>query len=405
MPKMKLTDAAVARLELSVGKTDLTVWDTEIPGFGIRLRPAGKTWIVGYRPVGTGRTGQFKRHKIGPVDIMKTAEARVQAKVVLGRIATGGDPLAERKLAKANVKLTLSEMLDRYDKALELRRYVNRKDVLTSLRTKLKPLLGRDIRNITAADVAAEQTKQEEAGLQGAAKGLRTHARAFMSWCCDKQHVIPSNPLMGHRKERATRADKVEQEEHGRAMSDAELVRVWNAADQSTAVGRLTRFYILTGCRRGEGAGLTRAMVEGEANAILLPAEFTKQARPHYVPLIPALASLLETCTRDSRSDLVFPSSKTGGEMSGWSKFVISLRERSKVDFTLHDIRRTFRTGLSRLGVDEDTAELAIGHARGELVRIYNRDKAIGILWDAFQKWADHVEKIVAEAAQAKEAA
>ncbi len=405
MPKMKLTDATVSRLALEPGQGDLTVWDTEIPGFGIRLRPSGKTWIVGYRPAGTGRTGVFKRHKIGLVDLMKTAEARVQARVILGRIATGADPLAERRQVRENVKITLAEMLERYEAALERRQYVRRKEVLTSLRGKLAPLLSRDIRTITGADLAAEIAKLEEAGKPGAAAGLRAHARAFMTWCVTSQHIISANPLLGHRKERATRADKVAEEEYGRALSDEELANVRHAADQGTAIGRLTRFYILTGCRRGEGAGLTRAMVDRKAEAIRLPAIFVKQGRGHLVPLVPALATLFDACTVDSRSDLMFPSSKTGGLMSGWTKFVDKLRSDSGVDFTLHDLRRTLRTGMSRLGIDVDTAELALGHAREDLEAIYNRDDAVIALRAAFAKWADHVEKIVAEAAQAKKAA
>ena len=251
MPKLKLTDAAVSRLELDDKQADLTVWDTEIPGFGLRIRPSGKTWIVGYRPAGSGRSGQFKRQKLGLVDSMKTAEARVQARVVLGRIAGGADPLAERRLARKDVKLTLAEMLDRYEKALERRQYVRRNDVLSSLRSKLKPLLSRDIRTLTAADFAVEISKIEAAGKMGAAKGLRTHARAFLSWCAADQHVLGSNPLMGHRKERATRADKVARDEYGRALSDEEIVRVWLACDPETVFGRLMRFFILTGCRRG----------------------------------------------------------------------------------------------------------------------------------------------------------
>ncbi len=395
MPKMKLTDAAVSRLALEPGRLDLTVWDTEIPGFGIRVRPSSRTWIVGFRPAGAGRTGQFKRHKIGLAEVMKTAEARVQARAVLGRIATGADPLAERRKARANVKLTLGEMLDRYEGALERRKYVRRKEVLTSLRTKLKPLLQRDIRTVSGADLAVEMAKLEEAGKAGAAAGLRAHARAFLTWCVSSQHVLSVNPLLGHRKERATRADKVSEAEHGRALSDNELAQVWHAADQKTSVGRLARFFILTGCRRGEGAGLTHAMIDRDAEVIRLPAAFVKQGRGHLVPLVPALADIFDACSADARSDIMFSSPRTGGRMSGWTKFVIKLQRDSGVEFTLHDLRRTVRTGLSRLGVDNETAERCLGHAQAELDGIYNRDQAVEKMRAAFTKWAEHVARIV----------
>ena len=44
----------------------------------------------------------------------------------------------------------------------------------------------------------------------------------------------------------------------------------------------------------------------------------------------------------------------TGREMSGWTQHVAKLRKSSNVDFTLHDLRRTMRSGLTRLEVDHD---------------------------------------------------
>ena len=398
MAKMKLTDAAVSRLALAPGQTDVMIWDAELPGFGLRMRPAGRAWTIGYRPAGTGREGMFKRLKIGSPEVLKAAEARAHARTVLAQIALGADPLAERAKAKAKAATTttLVQVLDRYETSLERRGYVNRRTVMATLRNRMAGLLKREIATVTGAELAEIIAGIEAAGKLGAAKDFRTVARAFFGWAMSDARVLATNPLAGYRKQRATRADKVAQDEHGRALSDAELAKVWHAADPATAVGRLARFFILSGCRRGEGAGLTRAMVDRKAGVIRLPAAFVKQGRGHLVPVVPALAELLDACTIDSRSGLLFPSSRTGGPMSGWTKFVDKLQRDSAVEFTLHDLRRTLRTGMSRLGVDVDTAELAIGHAREDLEKIYNRDEAVEALRAAFTRWAEHVARVVA---------
>jgi integrase len=49
-------------------------------------------------------------------------------------------------------------------------------------------------------------------------------------------------------------------------------------------------------------------------------------------------------------SDLVFPSEVTGRPILGWTKLVAGLQGTSGVDFTLHDLRRTCRTLMYRLG-------------------------------------------------------
>lgn len=398
MLKLRLTDAVIRNFELPKDKADVVIWDTLVTGFGLRVRPNSRTWIIAYRPAGSGRGGVFKRMRIGTPATLKTAsDARNLARATLGKIAHGGDPLAERKAAREADKAKLSDLIDRYEADLQRRKYVGAELHCRNLRTKMAHLLARDIRGITGAEFARVIEKLEAAGKPGAARDYRARCRAFLTWCVAKAQAIPTNPLAGHRKERATRADRVAKAEHGRALSDAEVAQLWLASDPATVNGRLWRFWILTGCRRGEGAGLTRAMIDKKAKVIRLPAAFTKQGRGHDVPITKALAELLAACPVDSRSDLVFASPRTGGLISGWTQITDAANKATGSAFLIHDIRRTFRTGLSRLGFDTELAERAIGHARAELLAIYDRDGAEDKLRAAFDAWAAHVAKIVAE--------
>lgn len=393
--KTRLTDALVSKAALRADSRDVVIWDTEVSGFGLRIRPTGKTWILAYRPAGAGRGANTKKMKLATLGtVAKVAAARSLAQISLGRIARGDDPLAERAQQRVRDKARLGDLLDRYDRHLERRQYVNRMDVLRSLRTRMAALLARDVITVTGADFAKIIEGIRQKGFPGAAEAFRTHCRAFLTWCVTDATVLTVNPLAGHRKERATRADRLAKEEKGRALSDAELARVWCAADPQTTFGRLVRFYVLTGCRRGEGAGLTWAMLDRSKNLFDLPPVFVKQGRGHKVPIAPPLQGVLDLCIRDARSDLVFPSGRTGGEISGWTKAMKAFTAAADVDFTLHDLRRTFRTGLSKLGVDVDTAELAIGHARADLEAIYNRDDALDRLRAAFTAWADHIQAL-----------
>ncbi|GGE19910.1 integrase [Aureimonas endophytica] len=402
--KVRLSDAAVARIQLDDGKNDMVVWDTDVTGFGLRIRPGGKTWILAYRPAGTGRSGIYKRMKLGSVTtIRSTSEARNLARIALGQIARGEDPLATRKKEREAEKAKLADLIDRYEKDLIRRNYVGAELHTRNLRTKMKHMLARDIRTITGAEYAKVIERLETAGKAGAAKDFRARCRAFLTWCVSKAQVLSTNPLAGHRKERATRADRVAKAEHGRALSDTEIVKLWRASDPATVYGRLVRFWLLTGCRRGEGAGLEWAMIDRKAKLIRLPAVFTKQGRGHDVPITPALAALLDACPVDARSDLVFASPRTGGLISGWTQITERANKAAGVVFHFHDLRRTFRTGLSRLGIDTETAELAIGHARAELLQIYDRDRGEDRVRAAFEAWAKHIEKLVAAAENVEE--
>ncbi|WP_417433388.1 tyrosine-type recombinase/integrase [Hoeflea sp.] len=393
--KLKLTDAIVARSRLPDGKTEAVIWDTEVTGFGLRLRGKSQTYIIAYRPVGQGRSANMKRIKLGTPETIKTAsDARRLAFALLGKVAAGGDPAKDRAEEKRKQKARVADLLDGYDNDLQRRGYVARTMVMSLLRRRLKKHYEKDIAEMKGADFAAIIESLERSGMPGAAEEFRSRCRAFLAFCHTKAKVIDANPLYGFRRQRATRSDRLAKAAHGRALSDEELVSVWAAADVNTVFGRYIRFLILTGSRRGEGAGLRWSMFNrgaAEGPAIDFPPTFTKQGRGHSVPLNGALVALLAKCPTDSRSDLVFPSARTGGQMSGWNNLLAALIKECGVQFTLHDLRRTFRTGLSRLGVDTETAELALGHARENLIEIYDRGNGSAKVRAAFELWARHV--------------
>jgi integrase len=63
--------------------------------------------------------------------------------------------------------------------------------------------------------------------------------------------------------------------------------------------------------------------------------------------------------------------------------------------WTVHDLRRTMRTGLGRLGVPPHIAELAINHAKAGIVAVYDRYTYEAEVAAALAKWAEHVAAIV----------
>jgi hypothetical protein len=82
---------------LHPNNSEYTIWDEKLPGFGIRVGPSdAKSFIVVYR-AGTGRTAPTKRYTIAAVGKMEPDQARNQAKILLGVIAGGSDPAAEKR--------------------------------------------------------------------------------------------------------------------------------------------------------------------------------------------------------------------------------------------------------------------------------------------------------------------
>src|SRR5262249_27551914 len=92
--------------------SEFAVWDSKLPGFGVRVRPSGAmSYVVVYR-AGAGRGAPMRRFTIANVGKATPEAARKRAKAILGAVAHGQDP-AGRKAAERGA-LTVSELADRF---------------------------------------------------------------------------------------------------------------------------------------------------------------------------------------------------------------------------------------------------------------------------------------------------
>ena len=387
--KLKLTDAAVAALPLPPGSAVL-YWDTAQRGLAVRVSRGGtRRFVVQYRRAGAGRAAPAQTVTLTAAT--NVAEARKAAAAILGTVAQGQDPAKAQREAKRVEKALIGPLLDSYETDLDRRKYVNARMAMSTLRRVVKSWTTRDIKVLTRHDAITlieQSTNQHDA---------RKHLTGLLNYAVHKG-LIMANPLAGWRKMRATNAERLARTAHGRALSDEQLRAVWTAAGVNTSFGRMVRALILTGARRGEMAGLEWSMVQSDR--IVIPPSHTKMAREHAIPLTGALRAVLAACPR-TKSPLVFPSPRTNREMSGWFKLVDGIEKESNVKFDLHDLRRTFRSGLTRLGIGTELAEACIGHQRAELLEIYDRADRWVERAAAFKLWSEHVERVVGQGGRA----
>ncbi|MFZ0149972.1 MAG: Arm DNA-binding domain-containing protein, partial [Xanthobacteraceae bacterium] len=106
--KIKLTPAFVMQAQCPPGKDREIYWDTAMPGLGLVVTDKGaKSYVVQYR---AGR--QSRRQKLK--NVQNLAAARQQAKIVLGEVAKGHDPLAARRKEQAAATDTLHAVCAQY---------------------------------------------------------------------------------------------------------------------------------------------------------------------------------------------------------------------------------------------------------------------------------------------------
>ena len=112
--QLNLNAKTIAGLVLPAGKSDVIFFDSELPGFGYRLRwSAGgnikKSWVAQYR-----HAGRTRRVLIGSASTVSAADARAKAKKTLAAVALGNDPQGAKRERRGKDALSFRSVVDEF---------------------------------------------------------------------------------------------------------------------------------------------------------------------------------------------------------------------------------------------------------------------------------------------------
>jgi integrase len=196
-----------------------------------------------------------------------------------------------------------------------------------------------------------------------------------------------------------------------RALTDDELEQVWGALPAvSFQVQSAIKLLILTGQRLNEVIGAKWSEIDFEQALWTLPANepgrSKKRKAAHLVPLAPAALAIFAKLkeTNGSLPTVFRPKGKGAGKsaptrsMLSVPKMALDRALPDLAHWRTHDLRRTCRTGMGRLGVPQHVAELVIGHTLPGIIAVYDRYGYLAEKRDALNRWAAHVLRVVGEA-------
>lgn len=387
--------------------------DAAVRGLALRVRATGsRSFVFCYR-----FDGISKKVPIGDATAWTLADARKYARTLRIDLDQDRDPAAvkaERSKTAAVKAETFGELAEKY---LALRepsvtprtkltmRPKGYAEVVRYLRVSWKPFYELPAGDVTLDLISARLDELATVTLNGkkqrggpvSADRARTALSSFYRWVCQRRSGV-ANPVIATAK-------VADETPRNRVLTDAELVSVWNAANPADDFGRIVRLLILTGCRKDEISSLRWSEIElseavGES-WIRLPGERVKNGCAHAVPLPEAAAAILRDTYRDPDRDpnrpFVFGRGRKG--YSGhWKPKAAVDAKIGIAAWTLHDLRRTFRTGLGRLGIAPHIAEAAINHLPSKLIRTYDANGYEAEKRAALDAWATHVATILAAA-------
>lgn len=332
---------------------EVNLWDSEVPGFSLRVRSTGsKVYVAEYR----NRAQRKRRVTLGPHGRLTVEQARELGRQVLAAAAAGKDPAEERQTSRTAP--TLAEFASRY---LEQHAAPKKKPSSAAadarlLRLYVVPALGR--RKV------AEIGIKEVADLHHAMRGKPAQANRLLALLskmfnlAERWGVRPqnSNPCRG--------LDRYPEKHRERFLSAAEIARLGEVLAEEEAgdpfVVLAIRLLLLTGARRNEILTLRWSDVDFERASLRLPDSKTGAKA---IPLGPAALATLAAAPRLEGSPYVIPGRRAGCRFVGVYRPWARIRERAGLgDLRLHDLRHSFASIGAAAGLGLPILGSILGH-------------------------------------------
>jgi integrase len=389
-------------------------------GFMLRHWPGGeRTFVVRYQ-----RDGKQRIVTLGSFPSMNLERAHAEHAEVRQQLSRGLDPITERESAKrvretqhrrdavadaVTVRNVIAEWAWHYAR----RERKRPREALRLLKVYVAgPWKGRPVRELVKRDAVLLLDRIKARGSLIMANRIRDLAAQCFAFAIERD-LTEVNPFAGVGKPGGKEQAKE------RNLSADELRAFWCALDapstdieMSRTVRAALKLILVTAQRPGEVAGARweEFSLDAPSPAWLIPAERSKNGKPHEVPLSDLALELL-TELRDLQGARprphVAPSRLTALKFDApMDTRVLSRALRNNIDdsgelfglapFTPHDLRRSAASQMTALGVPRLLVGKVLNHSeRDDITSVYDRHDYAAEKRAALQRWAENVRSII----------
>lgn len=370
-------------------------------GLMVEVHPSGRmTWRYRYR-----LGGRREKVTLGTYPATGLKAARDRAREAQRQVEAGQSPARAARLQAARAKTdadaieTMADLAERWlaevlrpaNKNAEQDETYLRRDLLPRLR-RLRP------EDVTTVDVRACVDAVLKRGHGQAARRVRSVAKRLFDYAASLG-LVRWNPAGVIRP-----TDIAPTTSRKRTLSDDEL-RAWVRCLETSRLNRAhvaaLRLLLLVPVRKGELIAARWTEIDLDTGTWDIPVVNSKTGAPirHKLPW-QAVEILRELHVMAGGAEWVLPSSRGLGRRP-ITKTTLNTSLRTVTDkpegAVIHDLRRTVRTGLSDLGgIPAEVAELCLNHRPKGVAGVYDRAERIEERAQALQRWADHVDAVLA---------
>jgi integrase len=386
MPRKRLTEQGVAKLNPPPKGKQIDYYDTHLPGLVLRVNYGGaKIWRALYYVKRTGQNGKQvsipTTFKLGRYPTLKLKEAREAARKFLA------DPQkAKAKAVTGSFKDVAENFLARHVKANKLRSQYDIERILNNL--VYPHWQDRPFAEIRRSDVADLLDIVEDKNGPRQADVMLAVIRKMMNWYATRNDDYSSPVVRGMRRHG--------QQKRERWLRDDEIRALWTACGDMGTFGALLKTLLFTGQRCRKVTTMKwEDLADGEWRIAREAREKGAAERLHLPQLV---LDIVNAQPRLANNPYVFAATVGGGPFNSFSqrKAALDAKLADIEHWQLHDLRRTARKLMTRAGVRVDVAELALGHSIKGIRAHYDDPGEYQPMIDAaLQAVANEVERIV----------
>ena len=360
--RIKLTKRMVDRLE-GDGQ-DRFYWDSDLPGYGLRIRASGrKYYVVQFRA-----KGQLRRMTLGRHGTLTPEAARRRAIALIAEAKNGTDPVSHRDTTHGMV--TMSVLAERFlaEHVVTHCKPTTADDYRRSIRLYIAPRFAtRRVIDIQRRDIAALHHDMRATPYQ-ANRTIAVLSKMFNLAELWGLRPDGSNPCL-HVK-------RYKEEPRERFLSQDEFVRLGRVLDEIDQDGSETRpavaairLLMLTGCRLSEIQKLRWEHVDLESGELHLPDTKTGS---RVVPLAPSAVRLLAGLSSDQQNPWVIAGKMPDSHLTDLHHPWWRIRARAGLNgVRIHDLRHSFASRAVALGESLPMIGKLLGHTQVQTTARY----------------------------------
>jgi len=364
-------------------------------------RATSRTWLYRFK---------FKKEAgrltLGHFPAMGLEEARREAQRFKEMARAGIDP--RRAISRLNKtdgerqrhlsQHTVAFLVDEFIRRRVRKRHKAPQYTENLIRSNITPKFGeRDVRSITSREVVELVDEIVDRGSPVLANRVAALLTQLFKFAIHRA-LIEASPVVFLERPggRETSRKRILSEDELRAF----LVNR-KAATRYDRLSHVITVLLLTGQRRGELALAQWIHLDFDSRTWRIPDENSKNGVGHTVPLGDwAIEEFLNLKSLAGSSPWVLPGKDSRQPLDPklLTRSVAKNLRRFKAlgieKFTLHDLRRTCRTGLAKLRVAPHIAERVLNHAQETIPGTYDRHDYIDEKRDALQRWEQNLRQL-----------